>query len=308
MNHRFLRSVFVVSALFLAAGCDKKSGPVVAQVGSTPITLEEVQKRLRDTPPAYQHYVGTAEGRKQYLQLIVREKTVLTKARQDGMDNDPSYKKAVAGFKERQTQQLEDYKNTLMVESYLQKLRGKDLAVTDAEVQAYYDAHRAPYDHPQEISAAHILVNTLEEAQQVLSRLKAGEPFEKIARDVSRDPASAAQGGRLAPFRHGTLVPEFEQAAFALKKGQVSAVVQTQFGFHIIKKIGQADLPPRPYADFKEDIRRQLERSKFDQWVMKQETELGVKIDEPTAALLSLPPAGQAGNPAGEPAQETPKQ
>ena len=301
-------TLFALSAGLFLNGCQTHSkSPVVARVGSIEITLDEVQRRLHDTPPAYQQYVGTAEGRKQYLQLMLREKTVLAKARQDGLQRDASFEKEIEKFKAHQADQLADYKDTLLVESYLRKLRSKDLAVTDAEVQAYYDQHAEFYTHPQEIMASHILVNTREEAETVLARLKNGESFEKLAHELSRDPGSAARGGRLDPFRHGTLVPEFEQAAFALKKGQISNVVQTQFGFHIIKKLGQVDLPPRPYADAKDEIRRQLERVKFDEWVMKQESELGAKVDESTAALLSLPAPGQPEIPAGEPAQETPK-
>lgn len=293
----------------LIAGCRSQKDPVIAHVGPVQVTLTEVQNRLREMPPAYQQYVGTDEGRKQYLQLVLREKTVLAMAQKDGLDHDASYKKAVEQYKERQARQLTDYKDSLLVESYLQKLRAKALAVTDADVQAYYDQHRAFYDHPQEILASHILLNSKADAEQALARLKAGESFEAVARDMSRDPASAAQGGRLAPFRHGTLVPEFEEAAFALKRGEISGIVQTQFGFHIIKKIGQKDLPPRSYADVKEDIRRQLERGKFEAWVTKQEQDLGVGIDATTAALLSVPVAGQPEVPADAdaPAQETPK-
>jgi peptidyl-prolyl cis-trans isomerase C len=301
-------SLFALSFGLLLTGCQTKTkGPVVAHVGSINVTLDEIQRRLRDTPPAYQQYVGTSEGRKQYLQLILREKTVLAKAQQDGIAHDASYEKEIEKFKEHQAAQLSDYKDTLLVESYLRKLRSNTLGVTDAEVQAYFDAHQEFYSQPQEIMASHILLNTREDAETVLARLKNGESFEKLAHELSRDPSSAAQGGHLAPFRHGTLVPEFEAAAFALKKGQISNVVQTQFGFHIIKKLGQVDLPPRTYADAKEEIRRQLERAKFDQWVTKQESELGVKVDESMAALLSVQTPGPTESPAGDPAQETPK-
>ena len=299
MKRSLSSSVFILLGGLLAAGCREHDGPVVARVGTIPVTLQEMQTRLREMPPAYQHYVSTPEGRKQYLQLVLREKTVLAKAKQAGLNRDASYEKAIEKFKARQASQLEDYKDSLLVETYLRTLRTKELAATDADVQAYFDQHRDLYDHPQEVLASHILVNTRAEAEQALARVKKGEAFEKVAREMSRDPSSAAQGGRLAPFRHGTLVPEYETAAYGLKKGKVSEIVKTQFGFHIIIKLGQVDLPPRPYADAKEDIRRQLERAKFDQWVTKEQAELGVKIDEPTAALLSVPAARNTRDPCG---------
>ena len=308
MKSLFSFSLFTVFASLFFAGCQTHSkSPEVAHVGSVSISLDDVQRRLHETPAAYQQYVSTTEGRKQYLQLILREKTVLVKAQGEGIQHDAAYKKEIEKFKDRQAAQLADYKDTLLVESYLRKLRGKELAATDADVQAYFGQHQDIYLHPQEVMAEHILVNTHDEAEQVLARLKKGESFEMLARQVSRDPASAAQGGRLAPFRHGTLVPEFEEAAFALKKGELSNIVQTQFGFHIIKKIGQVNLPPESYADAKEAIRNQLERAKFDAWVTKQEAELGAKTNESTAALLSLSAQGSGDASAGQPAQEMPK-
>jgi len=287
MKRTYFSTVFVLSAGLLVIGCQKSKGPVVAEVGSEKITLGDIQMRLADAPPAYQHYIASPTGRKEFLNLIIREKVVLTEARRSGLDKEDSFKKEIGRFEQNVQRQLIEYKDNLLVESYLRKLRSKDLAVTDADVQKYFDEHRNLYEHPVELQASHILVETREQAEAILAQLKAGQPFEKLAKENSKDPASAANGGKLPPFRHGTLVPEFENAAFALTNAQLSQPVQTQFGFHIIKKAGSKNLPPRPYADAKEDIRRMLERTKFDQWVKERQAKLKVRIDEPTAALLS---------------------
>jgi parvulin-like peptidyl-prolyl isomerase len=120
-----------------------------------------------------------------------------------------------------------------------------------------------------------------------LARLKAGESFEKVARSVSKDPATAVRGGKLNPIRRGMLVPEFEDAAFALKVGGLSGIVKTQFGFHIIKKSAERQLPPRSLADAKEEIRSKLERDKFNAWVTARQAALGVKVNEQAVAPLS---------------------
>lgn len=86
------------------------------------------------------------------------------------------------------------------------------------------------------IHCAHILVKNLTEAQAVLERLKKGESFGKIAEEKSLCP-SKKKGGDLGVFGHGQMVREFEQAAFALQKGQISQPVKTQFGYHIIKRL-----------------------------------------------------------------------
>ena len=89
---------------------------------------------------------------------------------------------------------------------------------------------------PDKVHCAHILVKSESEAKTVLERLKKGEKFGNIARAVSRCP-SGKKGGDLGTFTRGKMVKEFENAAFKLQKGQVSGIVKTQFGYHIIKRL-----------------------------------------------------------------------
>jgi parvulin-like peptidyl-prolyl isomerase len=206
----------------------------------------------------------------------------------------------VAQFKKKWERDLKDYQESLLIEMYLARLRAKELPVTDAEIRRYYDDHQADFAHPVEIQASHILVNSPEEAEKVLARLKGGESFEAVARAVSMDPPTAARGGKLNPFTKGTLMPEFENAVLPLKNGQLSGVVKTNFGYHIIKKIGQRNLPARSLDQAKEEIQNRLQRDKFDQWVTKAQSSIGVKIDEKALAAASLPtrPAAGPGGPA----------
>jgi len=89
---------------------------------------------------------------------------------------------------------------------------------------------------PNEVHCAHILVKTEKEANAVLERLNKGEKFANIATEVSLCP-SRKRGGDLGTFSRGKMVKEFEQAAFALQKGQISPIVKTKFGYHIIKRL-----------------------------------------------------------------------
>jgi len=86
------------------------------------------------------------------------------------------------------------------------------------------------------IHCAHILVKTEKEANKVLERLKKGDKFSAIAKDVSLCP-SKKRGGDLGTFGRGQMVKEFEKAAFTLQKGQISPIVKTKFGYHIIKRL-----------------------------------------------------------------------
>jgi peptidyl-prolyl cis-trans isomerase C len=89
---------------------------------------------------------------------------------------------------------------------------------------------------PNEIHCAHILVKTEKEAQAVAQKLQRGEKFANVAREISLCP-SRKRGGDLGTFGRGKMVKEFEQAAFALQKGQVSPIVKTKFGYHIIRRL-----------------------------------------------------------------------
>jgi peptidyl-prolyl cis-trans isomerase C len=89
---------------------------------------------------------------------------------------------------------------------------------------------------PEKIRCAHILVEKQSQALAVLERLKKGDDFAKIALEVSQCP-SRKRGGDLGWFGHGAMVREFEQAAFALQKGQISGPVKSEFGYHIIKRL-----------------------------------------------------------------------
>ena len=89
---------------------------------------------------------------------------------------------------------------------------------------------------PDKVHCAHILVKTEKEANTVLERLKNGERFANIAKEVSLCP-SGKQGGDLGTFGRGKMVKEFENDAFALQKGQISPIVKTKFGYHIIKRL-----------------------------------------------------------------------
>ena len=294
MKQTGIRGLFFVltgaGLCLVASSCRQagSDGPVVAQVGDYKITLDDFKARLQEAPPAYQQYVASAEGRRQFLNLLIREKILLAEAKRLGIPRDPSYKLAVSKFKDDAHRRLKEYEETLQVESALRRLRSTDLAATDTDVEKYYNDHRAEYDKPVELLASHILVSSEADAQTAMARLKSGEPFEEVAKEMSKDPATAIRGGKLAPFQRGTLVPEFEDAAFALKNGEVSGIVKTQFGFHIIKKLGEKPLPARPFAELKDDIRQKLERDKFNQWVTAKQALTGIKVDDQAIARLSI--------------------
>ncbi|MGB9591558.1 MAG: peptidylprolyl isomerase [Candidatus Kryptoniota bacterium] len=124
----------------------------------------------------------------------------------------------------------------------------------------------------EQVHARHILVDTEEEAQKVKERLQAGEDFAALAKELSKDTASASEGGDLGWFPRGMMVTEFEEAAFALQPGQISDIVKTSYGYHIIQVIERD-----PNHPLDEDFLAQKKASALTDWLAEQRQSDAVK-------------------------------
>ena len=128
----------------------------------------------------------------------------------------------------------EDIRRQLMINKVLEETKSQ-VSITDDELLNYYNENQASFFEPEQVHARHILVKTEEEANNLLLQLKEGiTDFSELAKEKSTD-SSASNGGDLGFFARGQMVKEFEDAAFSLEPGEISEVVQTQFGYHIIK-------------------------------------------------------------------------
>ena len=107
--------------------------------------------------------------------------------------------------------------------------------VTDAEAKKFYDAQIGNVKGEEEVRARHILVESKEKARELFEKVAYGTDFAELAKQNSKDPGSKDQGGDLGYFSRGQMVPQFEEAAFKLQKGEVSQPFETQFGWHILK-------------------------------------------------------------------------
>jgi peptidyl-prolyl cis-trans isomerase C len=148
--------------------------------------------------------------------------------------------------------------------------------VTDDEAKKYYSENKAKFEMPEQIRASHILImpdpnaadpnqakiKAKEKAENLLKQIKGGADFAELAKANSGDTYSAVQGGDLGFFGKSQMVPAFETAAFALKPGQVSDVVETQFGYHIIKLTDRKDANTMPFEQAKDNIVQMLTQNK----------------------------------------------
>jgi peptidyl-prolyl cis-trans isomerase C len=158
-------------------------------------------------------------------------------------------------------------RNKLLMETLLQDV-GKAALTPEATKKVYEDAAKQ-MGGQQEVHARHILVPTEDEAKAVLAELKKGTDFAELAKQKSKDPGAAAEGGDLGYFTKDQMVPEFADVAFKLDKGQVSDPVKTQFGWHIIKVEDKRTKPVPEYDKVKDQIEAFVQRKAQAEYIGK---------------------------------------
>ena len=211
---------------------------VLAKVKDYAIT-EEMLNETVDALRTQQHINITSEEQKQDLldELIARQ-LVVEDAIESGLTQTEEFQKL--------------YREFVFQHSIGQMF--KTITVTDAECEAYYNENKEQFKEEM-VRAAHILVEEEAQAKELLAAIEGGADFHELASANSKCP-SGARGGDLGDFGRGQMVPEFEQAAFALNIGEVSGIVKTQFGYHLIKLLDKKD--EVPFTDAKGQIEQYL--------------------------------------------------
>ncbi len=162
--------------------------------------------------------------------MILRE-IIYREAKKEGITDEPAM-----------ISRMEDAKKKVVLEEYLKRKLEGGLSPAKEETEKYYLENKDAFDNAETIRVEHILVKTRDEAEKIQKLVASGENFEKLARENSICP-SASGGGDLGYFKRGDMVPEFDKAAFELvKPGDISPIVETKFGFHIIKLVDKDHL------------------------------------------------------------------
>jgi foldase protein PrsA len=309
-----IASLLVVLAALAAAGCggggsSKVPSDAVAVVGNHTITKAEFDVALNRTKRGYkqQHRAFPKAGTTQFQQIqqsvlsfLVQTQELEQKAKQLGVEvtdkqiNDRlgQIRKQLGGEKALEKQAkangltLQDVRDVvirpqLLSEGIYNKVTSS-VKVSDKDVTSYYKSHQSIYRQPESRDVRHILVSNRALANTLYNRIKAGADFAKLAKKYSKDPGSAAQGGKLTIVKGQTAGP-FDQTAFLLSKGQVSRPIKTQYGWHIIQALSDVK-PPKttPLKDVKAAIQQQLvgqrKRDAMTKWVNDTKAEYAKKI------------------------------
>ena len=246
---------------------------VVVAAGDLKITAAQFDQIIDALPEQYRA-TARGSGRKQFADNVVRIAVLAQEGKRRKLDESSAYR----------TQSMFEDANILANMTYEEI--GKNAKVDEADVRKYFEAHKAEFE---QVRARHILIRVqgspaavrpgqkdlteaeaLAKAQDLRKRIEAGEDFAQLARKESDDTGSGANGGDLGFFRHGQMVPSFEQAAFALQPGDLSEPVKSQFGYHLIK------VEAKESKGF-DEVRPELERRMRPEQAQKTAEELQKK-------------------------------
>ncbi len=259
--------------------------------------LAVMARQVQDRPPEYMEQMKKVL-RQQAVERIIIERLLGEKARQTNiavtdeevdsqireiasMQRPPismeDFKEKMEGLGQNFDEIKQHVRKALLFQKIMQAQLADKINVTVEDANQYYEQNRSRYDVPEQVKASHILIKSdttdpntdpneakaeaKEKTEELLKQIKAGADFAELAKANSACP-SAAKGGDLGSFGRGQMVPPFEKAAFELETGQVSDIVETQFGYHIIKVTDHKDAETKTFEQVKDEIIQQLTQRK----------------------------------------------
>lgn len=237
----------------MAAQPAAAANPVVATVNGAKIFRTDVEAARGQLPEQYRNLPMT-QLYQPILNQLIRTKILSAQARADKLHETDAYKRQVALIAER-----------MLEEALLAKTVGEK--VTDEALQARYDKTSGGFPTKEEIRARHILVKTEAEADVIIKDLTGGADFAKLAAEKSIGP-SKTRGGDLDYFSKGQMVPPFEEAAFALSKGEFTkSAVKSPFGWHVIKLVDKRQSKPPSFEESRAKLSQELSQEIAQQLV-----------------------------------------
>lgn len=270
----------------------KAEGQYVAKVGDVLITQADLDEALNKQ-------YGSAT-----LDALIQDKIVVLEAEKQGVvASEEEVNKQLNTVMEQQggeeafnaalassNMTIEDFKKNLNSFVLASKLIEKQVDTSDKALQAYLSANAATFNTEAQVEASHILVADEATATKVKAELDGGADFAALAEKYSTDTGSVANGGSVGYFAAGAMVPEFSEAAFAMKKGEVSEPVKSEYGYHIIKVTGIKKATDASLENLKEEVKAAYVQAQVNEqygpWLMALMKEY--KVDNTLTA-----PAGE---------------
>ncbi|MGC2424039.1 MAG: peptidylprolyl isomerase [Nitrospirota bacterium] len=288
-----LKAIAAVCALlFVFAACAKKgeqaggttqagNSPVLAVVNGQDITAADYQDEAAALSPYAVKALEDPKNKQKFLENLEDKQLIVQKAETMGLDKDPEM-----------AAKLHRLKDTLLLGEFVKKEILDKATVTDQDVKAYFDQHKADLGA---VRISHILVATQQEAQDVLKKLKAGANFAALAKQYSLDEKTKVSGGDLGWVKWEQFgSPSLKDAAFKLNPGEISGIVQSQFGYHIMKVTDKKPALDSDYNKIKDALREQVAEKKkedlFESYVKDLRAKAKITMNTQNLAAVGVAP------------------
>jgi len=241
---------------------------ILASFGEHTITLGEFNQLWEEVPEEYKLQLDKS----MVLDQMISEKLLIQEAKDMGLEEDKDI-----------LEQIKKMTGQILAQALIEREILNKVKVNDEEVLEYYEQNKDSFTEKEQVHLYNILLETEEEAQNVLEQLKAGEDFSEIAIEKSSGP-SATQGGDLGYVAKGTIIPEIEEVIFVLELEELSEVVKTDFGFHILKISEKKLETVKTLEEVKEEILQTLlpdkQKEAFENLLEELKGKVEIEINE----------------------------
>ena len=265
------KAVLLLTVFFCLSGPAYSQDQIVAEVGKEKITLKDYQEQVLqyEKSKSFQQKLQslTPEGKKKILDGMVKDSLFYQAAMEKGLT-----------LNEETLKEIELLKRRLLIRKYIEQAL-KEKPIEEAELRDYYEKNSERFVILEKRKLSHIVVKTEQEAQKLLAEVKEGKDFGLLAEQNNTD-ATKKKKGDLGWVKKGAMVKEFDDAAFQLKKGEMSGIVKTRFGYHIIRMENIREQEQKKFEDVKADIRKKLEQQKVQELESQLKDTYGVKVNE----------------------------
>lgn len=260
MKKTIITSAFALLAatsLAVSPTIIKAQDDVIATIGEEKITKEDLYQAMKNVSGEVTLRTLILE---QVLMQNVKDADALKKSAEEEVKKQIDAAGGEDVFQEllnyQQLGSVEEFTYQMFVSKMFEEVVKKEIDLSDEAVKKFYDEEYSPL-----MEAQHILVDTEEEAQNVIQRLNDGEEFDALAQELSKD-STAQNGGLLSPFTSGQMVPEFEEAVKSMKNGEVTQEpVKSEYGYHVIKVINNGE--KKPLDEIRQEVEDQLVQNKL---------------------------------------------
>ena len=232
----------LLALVLLATAGNAVAAVELAKVGPKSLTDADMRNIVGTIPEGQKQQINNdANLKSRMVENLVAEELFVQEGEKTGIAKDKEFQAA-----------MERARRQLLANRYLQKnIMPK---ITDGNIRAFFDKNKLRYSQ-DEVHAYHVLLKTEEEAKEVYEKAKGGEDFEVLAKKYSKDPTAAQNMGDLGFFTRSRMPPQFSDAAFKMKAGEISSPVNSPFGYHIIKVVEKRDGKPVKFDDVKDQVR-----------------------------------------------------